>query len=110
MARKNKNIWVVPVPLSIIKRIEGIFVANDCIYFTDEGKDHTRSAVYKIRNEINGTRLLLHFVDFWGWVQKNNLEAAIETELEPELTALNTTLWDWLNDNKVRRSEIIERV
>lgn len=107
--RTGKDVWVVPIPTSIIKRIEGVFVANNCRYFTPEGKDHTRSAVYYIAKERTGRRQLINLADFWDWVQSNKMESAISKELEPELKALNTTLWDWLNDNKVRRSQIIDR-
>jgi hypothetical protein len=107
--RANKNIWAVPIPTSIIKRMEGVFVANGVRYFTPEGKDHTKSAVYFISKERTGTRQLINLSDLWHWIQSNDLESEIATELNTELTNLNTTLWDWFNDNKVRRSEIIER-
>lgn len=107
--RQFKDRFLVPIPTSIIKRIEGVFIANGCRYFTPEGVYHTQTRNYYIAKERTGSRQLTNLNDFWGWVQSNNVEKAIADELEPELTALNTTLWDWLNDNKVRRSEIVER-
>lgn len=108
--RTGKDVWCVPIPLSIIKRIEGVFISElGMRIWTQQGEDHTVTRNYYIAKERTGSRRLIHFEDLWGYIQNKALIKAISDELEPELSTLKTTLWDWLNDNKVRRSEIVER-
>lgn len=102
---QERDIWVVPIPLAIIKRMEKIFIANDVPYWTD-GNLAAAVAKYRMRKEKGTTKKLVHLADLWGHIKEHNLKSAIKTELSDVLQTVDLQVW--LQNNKKRRSTVIE--
>lgn len=105
--RTEKDVWIVAAPLSAIKIVEGVFVANDCRYWTEDGKDHTKSSSYYINSDRLGTKKLINVKDLRDFIIEHNLGAEVKAALSEIL--VNKTIFEWLEDNKVRRSTNVYR-
>ena len=100
------DIWVVPVPIAIIKRVEQVFIDNGCPYWTDGSFSDAQIAEYKTRKHLGDTKRLINLSDFYDWVVNNNMGQAIKAELSDVLSS--SEIVDWLRANRKRRSVSIE--
>jgi len=97
-----RNIDIVSVQMTFLKRIEKVCISNNVPYLTN-GELPYNEAEYSIRSDKrNVNKKLIHFEDLTDFVINNSLESAMDSEFNLDLTPM--TFLEWLGDNKEKRS------
>lgn len=105
MSLANKD--VASIILSSIQRMEKVCMANGTPYFTDGSIPFDQADYSSNADEREGQEgyFLLHIEDALGFMDRHNLESALEVEFETELSG--ASIRQWLESVKVKRNETI---
>ena len=98
----GKDLDIVSVQMTFIKRIEKVCIANEVPYFTTGDLPYDE-AKYSMRSDKrNVNKKLIHFQDLSDWIINNDLESVMDDEFNLDVTPM--TFLTWLDNNKEKRS------